>query len=158
MSEVRMTLTIPDLWPSDVAVTEVLTPLAILRYQAGQLRAKSKGLLEAEVTTETVDEDRTAHLYLELVAPALDRYRYRLLHAWHANDFVYPVNVQSNVRDEPFLPPGSQPPVAATQEQFLELVGAILSSSKAKSVVQSLIAQSNDVRGNAPSWPPPPNP
>lgn len=147
-----MSVTIPDLWPDVVTVSEVLTPCAVLKYQAGQLRKRSKGLLEAEVITE--DRDKTTHHFLELVAPALDRYRFRLLDAWHGYDFVYPVTVHSTVKDEkPATLPevlvraiaaDSGPPVAATQEEFLKLIGEILGSNKAKSLIQSLIAKSND--------------
>ena len=48
---------IPDLWPAEVAITTVLSPLAILRHQAGQLRRKTKNILEAEVLSEKFVEE-----------------------------------------------------------------------------------------------------
>jgi len=44
-----MSIGIPDLWPDEVAFADVVSPLTILRHQAGQLRAKTKGLLEGEI-------------------------------------------------------------------------------------------------------------
>lgn len=41
-----------DLWP-EIETENIVTPLAILRFQAGQLRTKTKGLIEAEVRTKT---------------------------------------------------------------------------------------------------------
>ena len=59
---------IPDLWPAEVGRVQVITPLLILRHQAGLLRQRSMNLLEAEVTTESDSRGPldVAH-YLELV-------------------------------------------------------------------------------------------
>lgn len=148
---------IPDLWPDDIAVTDVVTPLAIMGYQAGQLRARTQGLLEGEV--QTALDDGWTHHYFDLIAPALDRYRYRLFTARHRNEMVYPVIVESVCLEEknqgsallqalknPELlgEKNGGPQEAATQREFIELVGRILRSNHAKSVIQSLIAQSND--------------
>jgi hypothetical protein len=131
--------TIPDLWPDEVAVTDVITPLAILNYQASQLRQKTKNLLEAEVSTDHVSKKGYVLHHFELIAPALGRYRYRLFTAGHKDEFVYPVEVKTNEGEEPIE--------AATQQEFLKVLGQVLWSSRARSVIQSLIAQSNDAHG-----------
>ena len=64
-----MTTTIPDLWPEEISV-EVLTPLAILRYQAERFRDRTKGLLKAKATTITKDHGSTRH-QLDVIAPLL---------------------------------------------------------------------------------------
>ncbi len=51
--ERTMANAIPDLWPDEIAELDVLTPVAILRVQAGQLRQKTRGLVEADVGTMT---------------------------------------------------------------------------------------------------------
>jgi len=59
---------IPDLWPDEITRTEVPTPLAILRIQANNLRAKTKGIIEAEVRC-LVDREKKREIYhFEIVA------------------------------------------------------------------------------------------
>jgi hypothetical protein len=123
---------IPDLWPEDIVVTHVRTPLAILQHQAAQLREKTKNLLEAEVDTNRVEEH--VEYYFELIAPALYRYRYRLFRVRHHQDMVYPALVEGTA------PADSG--TANTEQEFIELIGKVLRSNKAKAVIQSLIAQS----------------
>src|SRR4051794_36125765 len=93
-----MASTIPDLWPDDITV-DVVPPLAILRSQAGLLGVKTKGILRAEVTTTTGDTGYVQH-HLDIVVPALQNYRARLLNATHDRDRVYPVAVEA----ECFMP------------------------------------------------------
>lgn len=146
---------IPDLWPDEVAVTDVLTPSAIMRYQAGQLREKTKSLLEGEVQTAE-NEGWKLHSF-DLLAPALNRYRYRLFSARHRKEMVYPVIVESPCLESKAtrnalldalggaaIPLGQSE--AATQQEFIDLIGKVLRSDHAKSVIQSLIAQSQDAR------------
>ena len=142
-----MPATIPDLWPNDLAVANVLTPLAIMRYQAGQLLQKTKGLLEAEVESGS-NKERTIHAF-EIVAPALGRYRYRLFTASHRPDLVYPVRVNA-----PFQFVYGRASVSEidvpSQDELFSAIGAILNATQARSVIQSLIAQSNETSQNTP--------
>jgi len=84
-------LEIPDLWPTDVTLPDVLSPATLLRYQAGQLRAKTRNLLEAEIETVPGENEVTIEFYV--VAPALDRYRYLLFSVRHRPDLVYPATI-----------------------------------------------------------------
>jgi len=86
-----------DLWPS-VIDTSVISPIAILKYQASQLRDKTQGLLEAAIRTFTSDDKLSVYDF-QIIAPALDRYTYVLFQTWHKPDFVYPVSV----RFEPWI-------------------------------------------------------
>ncbi len=126
--------TLPDLWP-EIETENIVTPLAILRFQAGQLRTKTKGLIEAVVRTVSVSDDSVFH-ELVVIAPALDRYEYVIGTFKHAQHLVYPVRVQSESTETCFC---------STQEELLEAVSAILRSEKVRSVISSLIAQSRDV-------------
>ena len=129
---------IPDLWPDEIA-TEVVTPYAILRMQASHLRRRTENLLEAEVVSEE-DAGQLRH-YLEIIAPSLERYRFRLLTAKHEASLVYPVTIESDAFDRPVTRV-----VADTQEEFVEGIGKVLRSSRARSVIHSLIARTNEMR------------
>jgi hypothetical protein len=143
--------TIPDLWPEDVTAPTVLTPLAILRFQAGQLRQRTKGLLEADVQTQNLLEGRVQHSF-DLIAPALNRYRYRLFTVEHDLEMVYPVTVSAEGVGFPVnqLFVGETPAASAfTQDQFLELVARILKADHVRSAIQSLLARSNEANSGA---------
>jgi hypothetical protein len=155
-----MSATIPVLWSDDISV-DVLSPLAILRAQIGPLSQKTKGILEAEIDTISSESGKVQHQF-DLVAPILNNFRRRILIATHQKDLVYPVVVEA----ECFVPSDnsifkafarSQPPIlqnpnqllegqrrAATDEEFIKLVGEVLHSSQVRSLIQSLIARSND--------------
>jgi hypothetical protein len=156
-----MAASIPVLWSDDISV-DVLSPLAILRGQTEPLSRMTKGILEAGIETITSDKGKVQHR-LDLVAPALNNFHRRILLATHQNDLVYPVvvdaecflpeRVESNwdalipsfskivtVRDP--LSEGQRR--AATDKEFIELVGQVLRSSQVRSLIQSLIARSND--------------
>ncbi len=125
--------TLPDLWP-EIETENVVTPLAILRFQAGQLRVKTKGLIEAVVRTEQTEYGWMRH-HLVLIAPALERYEYEIATFQHAVTLVYPVSVDSPTENERDC---------SSQDELLEAVSKILRSDRVKSVIASLIAQSRD--------------
>jgi hypothetical protein len=125
--------TLPDLWP-EIEMENVVTPLAILRFQAGQLRAKTKGLIEAEVRTDQTEFGWMRH-HLVLIAPALERYEYEIATFQHSLTFVYPVDV---------LAADDHQRECNSQGELLEAVSAVLRSEKVRSVISSLIAQSRD--------------
>lgn len=113
-----------DLW-GEIEATQIRTPLVILREQAGLLGAKTKNLVEASVSTHA--NGSTFVHSLDLVIPALD-YTYNLLTIYHGPS-IYPVNVQfSEARFD-------------TEEQFIEWLGAKLSSPETKRIVSNLLAQ-----------------
>lgn len=162
-----MPATIPDLWPDDIRV-DVLTPLTILRTQASLLSSKTQGTLLAQVMTTTTDE--WVQYQLDLIAPLLERYRVSLLTARHQLGEAYPVMVTARA----FVPKSQAqgegtPPrarlltdsspdhrVAATQEEFIDLVREVLRSSTTRSRIQSLIARSNDTQMSEPPQDSPP--
>lgn len=156
-----MPATIPDLWSDDIKV-DVVPPLAILRAQAGFLEQKTRGILQARVVSTTEFGRQEQHA-LDLIAPALNQYRKTLLVAKHPLDVLYPVIV----RAESFSPPERWFPAqvggaagvfqamnpnslkederrANTQDEFIGLVRDVLRSGYALSIIQSLIARSNE--------------
>jgi hypothetical protein len=118
---------IPNLWPAEVSV-KVLSPVAILRAQVPRLAQLTKGILLAEITSED-SRDHVRHSF-DVIAPALENYRHRLLFVQHAKQLVYPVQVDSHE--------------AASQDEFMKLVADILNSPEVRSVLHSLIARSNE--------------
>lgn len=131
--------TIPDLWPKEVSV-DVVTPLAVLRHQAGLLRKRTNNLLRADVQSERGENEVVHHF--ELIAPALDHYRYRLFSVRHPFNLVYPSLIEAPEFDEP-----EGYPVASTQGELLDLIKGILQSTRTTSVIHSLIAQINEAHG-----------
>jgi hypothetical protein len=160
-----MVIEIPDLWGQiDVAA---VSPIAVLRHQAGQLRHRTKGLLEAEVTTSVPKDGRVSHRFV-IIAPALDRSRTVLFEASHQQNFVYPVEIAFSPwikenqekffasRREEYglsstsavayrpeeLPDGIR--AASSQDQFIALLRKLFSSDYTNALVSSLLARIND--------------
>jgi hypothetical protein len=79
-----------DLWPSDLGLETIVTPVSILRTQANLLGERTRGMLVGEVQTWTTG-DIVRHA-LNVVVPALDNYKYTLLKVHHPV-MLYPVFV-----------------------------------------------------------------
>ena len=134
---------------------DVLPPVAILRVQESALSRKTEGILRAEVRTES-DPEKVTH-FLILIAPALSSYQVELLQTSHDWQLAYPAKVKSRG----LLPPPKMAGVAQlpglgakgaadertaeTQEEFTRIVGEILKSGWVRSLIQSLIARSNEI-------------
>ncbi len=142
-----MTTAIPDLWSDDIRV-DVLPPVAVLRAQEGLLAKKTQGILQAKLLTSATETLVEHSLYL--IAPALNFYRVSLLSATHDREMVYPVTVAAQCWFSEFLPDGAEEPekrrVAATEEEFIDLVRQALRSTAVRGLIQSLIARSNEIR------------
>lgn len=138
-----MAVAIPDLWPDAVTMKDVVSPLMILRHQAGLLRARSQNVLEAEISSirGKIDEDSDtiyAHLF-RIIVPALGRKTYELFEVRHSIDLVYPATVI-------FAPLANQygPPVAASQTEFTSILAKVFNHPRTISVIQSLLVQANE--------------
>jgi len=146
-----MTTTIPDLWSDDIRV-DVLPPLVVLRAQEGLLAKKTQGILQAKLLTSETETLVQHSLYL--IAPALNFYRVSLLSATHEREMVYPVTVTAQCWFSEFLPDGGEEiekrRVAATEEEFIDLVRQALRSTEVRGLIQSLIARSNEIREHPP--------
>lgn len=146
-----MATTARSLWPESVK-TDTLTPVVILRSQASELERITKGVLRGEVTSLPTGDGFWIH-QLDVIAPALDFYRHRILEVKHPEKFVYPARIIAPGSD---IGPFTGGVVnAESQEEFENLIRKVLQSSSLVSVIQSLIARSNELT-YAP--PPPPDP
>src|SRR6266511_2111122 len=85
-----MTTAVPDLWSEDIKVN-VLPSIAVLKTQEGLLARKTQGMLQARLTT--TETDTLVQHSLDLIAPALNFDRERLLSATHDREMLYPVTV-----------------------------------------------------------------
>lgn len=123
-----------SLWPEDIAVTDEVAPVVILKEQASLLGQRTNNLVEARVLPgQSHYSEYPFVYYFELVAPALDHYRYRLFEIAHGVEF-YPVRIEF----EEFATPRDAP----GEDEFLLELAAIFSSDRTKRIVSSLIAQS----------------
>lgn len=124
----------PSLWPDDIAVTDAIAPVVILKEQASLLGQRTQNLVEARVHPgQTHYEEYPFVYYFELVAPALDNYRYRLFGISHGVAF-YPVRIEfegfDGYRD------------AISENEFMSELADIFSSERTRRIISSLIAQS----------------
>ena len=136
-----MSIGIPDLWPEAVQLTDVVSPLVILRHQAGLLRGRTNNILDAEVKSHS-GEEGFGHVF-QFVVPALGRKTYTLFEVRHAADLVYPVTVMF----EPikiFDFNGYSWPSANDQTEFTQLLARVFGHPKTVGVIHSLLAQANE--------------
>ena len=88
---------------------------------------------------------------LRLNCAALGNYRHRLLTAIHKANWVYPVTVEAECFE---TESGNPLRGAKSQEAFLTLVKQVLTSDDVRSVIESLIARSNEEKVDAADTPP----
>jgi len=137
-----------DLWPKDLALSKVRTPLAILKEQASLLGQRTGGLVTAEIRRYERPpairlEDTDFGYGFDVVAPALGGYRYRLFSIYHGIA-LYPVTIELD--DEAMLeidPESKGRAVAALDEAaFVRVLERIFKAKKARRVIEALWAQS----------------
>lgn len=165
------TPTIPNMWPEDIQVN-ALSPLVILKLQAEGLRERTKGVLEAEVTTTKGAEDFEIHR-LQVVARQFGSSRHGIVSVTHRAEF-YPAIVEAKVfrfraieRKELlpsfdysiahldglragtaviWPPPGDWRPVAASQNELISLLGQVFMSVPVRALIEDLLARSYEVK------------
>lgn len=117
-----------DFWPKEI--TEIVTPVKILREQATQLGRKTNYILDGKVRTHARSQlDDFVHTLL-IVVPTLDDYTYELLSVEHGVE-LYPVTVHfQNEREQ-----------LATEEAFVLWLQRTLSSETTKRILRNLLSQ-----------------
>lgn len=118
---------VEDLWPGNIAESNLVTPLAILREQGALLGEKTRQLVRGEVDTQTVGTMLVHHF--QVAAPTLN-YRYELFSAQHNVNF-YPLvvrhkNENVSVKDE---------------AEFKAKLKELLADQHTVNVVHSILAQ-----------------
>lgn len=113
-------------------VADMRTPLGILREQAAALTKATNGVLVGAVETERRGDDLI--LKLEIVAPALNDYRYRILN-YQQPIGLYPGELYGH---------GPNASVVSDEARFVSAIKLILASEAIKNVLKSLLAQTRD--------------
>lgn len=121
---------IRSLWPDDIGQSDLVTPVAIMREQAGLLGEKTRNLVTAEVMSSS--EQGFIYHNFSLEARALS-YRFQLFRVVH-QIALYPLTVTS----------GGKSWKCATEAEFRQVLGEILGSDETKTIVKALIAQSRE--------------
>jgi hypothetical protein len=141
-----------DLWPDDIS-TDVLSPQAILKFQAAQLEKRTKGILRGRVEEVINDEEKTLILVIEAPAVSITG---ELLRVVSKVERAYPVKVygpgMAHVVADADCEIGVQDyKVANGEGQLIELVREVLAAGETRATLDSLIALSNEA--NSPGEP-----
>jgi hypothetical protein len=156
-----MSVAVDSLWPSDIKPT-ILSPRTILEGQAQALTKKTNGLLVGDLRVSHDEEKNRTYLSLDVVVPALNNYRHRILTATHARETIYPTRIDADYfkpspnemvssQMTPVLnalnkrPRDREENEAASDEEFRTLVGHVLQSHLVKAALVSLIARANEI-------------
>jgi hypothetical protein len=118
-----------DLWPQDIAESNMVTPVSILKEQAALLGDKTSQLVKGEVVTQAVGN--FFHHQFFVVAPTLS-YRYELFLVTHGVSF-YPITLK-----RPFE---TTAPMLPNEDAFKQALKDIFASPQTLNVVHSILAQ-----------------
>jgi hypothetical protein len=138
-----------DLWPRELGLGAVTTPVSILRNQASLLAEKTHGILEGAVETATSGDDIYHRFYV--VVPAMGRFRYELFRVHHSVT-LYPVVVDEIPAVKPpttytatSLIPGIpiEQAVLRDEAQFRAWLRETLASEQTQRIISSLYAQAS---------------
>ena len=150
-----MNTSLPQMWPEEIRA-EVRSPSSILTEVAGSLTSRTRNLLAGEVRRTSDEKGRTV-LVFDIVVPALDDFRQRVLSLTYNESRIYPVFVDAEsvnattmemIQEATSLPeafggPRTKPRNRADSDS--ELIGLIQSVNRSLvPTVQSLIARAND--------------
>jgi len=122
------------MWGELGNLEKVKTPAAVLREQANLLTEATGHILEGDVTVGR--GPFVAWVFqasLDIVAPALNEYRYSVLEASYPMG-IYPVHIRDRVHDKEYE--------CADEKEFLARLESILSSSELRTVIATLLSES----------------
>jgi hypothetical protein len=125
-----------NLWGEIPLNNKVTLPITILKEQATQLGVLTNRIIEGQVTS-IGGQPNQVNYALEMVAPALANFRYRVLHITHDPVMVYPVTItaQNDAKQWSSVQ-------CADEDQFKKQLSEILSSGRVRDALLSLISQS----------------
>jgi hypothetical protein len=125
--------TLVDLWPDDIS-SSIVSPAAILRYQASQLEKRTNGILRGEV--EEKSEGSHVSLHLVAIAPAVNGLRCELFSVEYAKNAVYPVTVHGPGLDlDSFTQERFE--IADGQEELQKAIAKMLRTNEIRSTLSS---------------------
>ena len=110
------------------------TPTVVLREQAGLLGQLTNELLEGRVIRRRRLAVAGIRASLYIVAPAIARYRVKILELNHGLMNIYPVQVLDSI--------GESEVSVEDEEGLMEALGSILSSEEVKRIISILMSES----------------
>jgi hypothetical protein len=116
-----------DFWPANIADSNLITPITILKEQAALLSEKTRQLVKGEVVTQTTGDIFVHYFYI--AAPTLN-YRFELFKVSHGVNF-YPLTLT-------YL--NSARPIKS-EEEFKAKLKEIFAAQHTLNVVHSILAQ-----------------
>ncbi|MCA9115787.1 MAG: hypothetical protein KDA79_11940 [Planctomycetaceae bacterium] len=123
-----------NLWGDLKDLPLMRTPRGILQEQAEILSTATEGILRGRVDERQCQDNNGALSYdLDIVVPSLNSYTYTLLTIEHPIE-LFPVHVYSL---------SFKPTTCETEEEFEAAIENILSSSKVRQVLSSLLSQAS---------------
>lgn len=143
-----------SLWPGQIRAG-IQSPLAILQVQALALERQTSGVLTAEVLKKKDGGDRV-ELSFNIVVPALDGFRHRVMNVAHAENQPYPALISAEIFRgyvafyDNFLTDGTvlakTPNRADTEEEFRNIIAQVFTSTNVVTTAQGLIARATDLQ------------
>lgn len=127
-------MSVGSLWGSLEGSETVRTPAMILQEQAGLLGQLTKEVLEGITLREVSQDSNTVEMSMYIVAPALQRYRVKILELTYNFTSPYPVIATSDVI--------SLRRTARSESDLLKILSDLLTSETVRNIVFSLIAES----------------
>jgi hypothetical protein len=125
-------MTNENLWGDlPVGDARMMTPMTVLKEQANLLDERTNGVLLCRVYV--LAKSPNIELDMDVIAPALDSYRYTLLRVSHPV-LLYPLEMTDLTREKQFL--------CANEQEFRRDLRQILSSPEVHKVISALLSQS----------------
>jgi hypothetical protein len=119
-----------NLWPEFTPPEQVKSPVFLLKEQAALLAQRTGGIVVGRLSTLNTPDGRFV-VSLDLAAPALRGYRYRLLEVIFPPEF-YPLVING---------PGQQLNNINGEAEFRDALASVLRSEKTKQIVEAIMAQ-----------------
>jgi hypothetical protein len=123
-----------SLWGNLEDLDTARTPAMILQEQAGLLGKLTNEVLEGKVGRDLIGDSNRMIVSLYVVAPALQRYRVKILGLDYNYDTVYPINVSNSIEGVRRQ--------ATNEDDLVSILREFLSSQRVKNVITTLIAES----------------
>ena len=144
---------IKSLWPAEIR-PHILSPMIILKAQAEALVKQTGGILSADVKRKETEGGKV-ELTFDIVVPALNGYRHRILNVAYDMNLPYPCIVDAEFFSSGaksvfrgFLegrpPPDAFSNRADSDTEFIDIIAQVLQSSHILSIAQSLIARASE--------------
>ncbi len=135
-----------NLWSKGfIKKVEKKTPKTILKEQASFLGKETKNILTAEVHTKLNKETNYFEHKFRIYAPLLSNYTFVLFSVNHKLENLYPVSVYFDVvnnEEKPTCVEEAWDEQANTEEEFKQKLKEILTHYRTRSILNSLISQS----------------